>query len=137
MANSMITDNATMVARLALDGLSQRQQVISRNIANVDTPGYKAQSFSFEDALKNVFDHQKSLAMAATSESHITSSSSTTAQVGFSVSNRPGGSERADENNVDIDVELTEMSETGIVYQAVSQSVSKKFQLLKSIATAT
>lgn len=133
MSNSLITDNSTRAAKLALDGLSQRQQVISRNIANVDTPGYRAKSFEFEEALRNVFNRKKGLAMTATSASHITS---TTPKIGFSVNDRPGGSVRADQNNVDIDAELVEMSETGIVYQAVSQSVSKKLQLLKTIANA-
>jgi flagellar basal-body rod protein FlgB len=133
MADSLFTDNATRASKLALDGLSQRQQIISRNLANVDTPGYHAQNFSFEDALKNVFNRKKGLAMTATSDTHL---SSTTPKVGFTVTNRPGGSERADENNVDIDAELVEMSETGIVYQAVTQSLSKKLSLLKSIANA-
>ncbi len=140
MADSLFTDSATRAAKLALDGLSQRQQVISRNLSNVDTPGYHAQSFNFEDALKSVFTRKKELALTATSTSHISSrniSSETTGKSGgFSVSDRPGGSERADENNVDIDAELLEMSETGIVYQAVSQSVSKKLSLLKTIANA-
>jgi flagellar basal-body rod protein FlgB len=136
MADSLFTDNATSAAKLALDGLSQRQQIISRNLSNVDTPGYRAQSFSFEDSLKNVFNRKKGLVMTSTSTTHLSSLSSTTPNVGFSVTNRPGGSLRADENNVDIDAELVEMSETGIVYQAVSQSVSKKLALLKTIANA-
>jgi flagellar basal-body rod protein FlgB len=134
MGTSLFTDNASEAAKLALNGLSQRQQVISRNLSNVDTPGYHAQSSSFEDALKSVFTRKKSLSLTATSSSHL--SSTTGKSGGFSVSDRPGGSERADGNNVDIDVELLEMSETGIVYQAVTQSVSKKLALLKTIANA-
>jgi flagellar basal-body rod protein FlgB len=49
---------------------------------------------------------------------------------------RTGGSMRADGNNVDIDVELMEMTETGIAYQALTQAASKKLALLKSIAMA-
>jgi flagellar basal body rod protein FlgB len=52
----------------------------------------------------------------------------------YQAKNRPGGTARADENNVDIDVELLQMSETGIQYQAVSQEISKKLLLLKTIA---
>jgi flagellar basal-body rod protein FlgB len=134
MANSLFIDNATQAAKLALDGLSQRQQVISRNLSNVDTPGYQAQSFNFEDSLRTVFERKKGLAMTTTSSSHLSSGSSTTGKSGgFSVTNRPGGSNRADGNNVDIDAELLEMSETGIVYQAVTESISKKLALLKNI----
>ena len=54
MSNSLFTDSATQAAKLALDGMSQQQQVISRNLANVDTPGYHAQQMDFKSALKSV-----------------------------------------------------------------------------------
>lgn len=133
MSNSITNDDVMQVARMALDGLSQRQQVISRNLANVDTPGYRAQTFKFEDALKRAVRGESRMNLAA---SHSTHMASTTSKAGFRVENRPGGSLRADQNNVDIDVELVEMSTTGIQYQAVTQSVNKKLQLLKFIANS-
>lgn len=133
MSNSITNDDVMQVARMALDGLSQRQQVISRNLANVDTPGYRAQSFKFEDALKRAVRGESRINLVA---SHNTHMASTTSKAGFQVENRPGGSLRADQNNVDIDVELVEMSATGIQYQAVTQSVNKKLQLLKFIANS-
>jgi flagellar basal-body rod protein FlgB len=134
MPNTIFGDNTVLAGKLALDGLSARQQVISRNIANNDTPGYKAQDLNFEDALKSVFGRQKGLALESTNASHITSSSKQT--YSFSVSDRAGGSERADGNNVDTSQELMDMSEIGIEYQALTQAVSKRLALLKSIATA-
>jgi flagellar basal-body rod protein FlgB len=133
MANSFLVDDALSASKIALDGLSQRQQVISRNLANVDTPGYKAQNIDFETALHSAMQGQKGLALTTTSPSHL---ASTTDKVGFTLSDRPGGSVRADGNDVDIDVELTDMSEAGIEYQAVTEAVSKKLSLLKAIANA-
>jgi flagellar basal-body rod protein FlgB len=133
MSTSWIDDNALSTARQALNGLSMRQQVISQNIANVDTPGYKAQQVDFEDALQSAMSGGERLQMASSNSAHLASATDSSA-AHFNVSQRPGGSERADENNVDVDVELTQMVETGIQYQAVAQSVTKKFQLLKSIA---
>ena len=46
-----ISDPVSAVLNSALDGLSTRQQVIADNIANVDTPGYRATSVDFESAL--------------------------------------------------------------------------------------
>jgi flagellar basal-body rod protein FlgB len=69
--------------------------------------------------------------LTRTHDAHLTTATSAT---GFSLSLRPGGSQRADENNVDIDVEMTDMSEVGIQYQAVSQAMSKKLLLLKTLA---
>ena len=132
MSDSLFTDSATRAAKLALDGLSLRQQAISRNLANIDTPGYQAQTVNFEDTLKHALGHNESLPMEVTNVAHLASSSDANAV--FSVSTRPGGSFRADQNNVDVDVEMADMSEVGIQYQAVSQAISQKLLLLKTLA---
>ena len=51
-----ISDPVSAVLNSALDGLSTRQQVIADNIANVDTPGYRATSVDFESALLAAID---------------------------------------------------------------------------------
>jgi flagellar basal-body rod protein FlgB len=131
MTDILFTDNATRAAKLALDGLSVRQQVISRNLANVDTPGYQAQTVNFEDTLKRALNESPTLAMKVTDDSHQVSAEQSS---GFMSKLRPGGTERADQNNVDVDVEMIDMSETGIQYQAISQAISQKLLLLKNIA---
>ncbi|HEX2996584.1 MAG TPA: flagellar basal body rod protein FlgB [Anaerolineales bacterium] len=131
MSDSLFGDRALRAARVALDGLSLRQQAISRNLANIDTPGYQAKTVNFEETMKHLLNRDPSLPLSITNEAHQVS-----AQQGmrFSLALRPGGSFRADQNNVDIDTEMTDMSETGIQYQAVSQAVSQKLLLLKTLA---
>jgi flagellar basal-body rod protein FlgB len=131
MTDALFADNAARAAKLALNGLSLRQQVISRNLANVDTPGYQAQTVNFEDTLKRALNESPTLAMKVTDDFHQVSSAESP---GFTSKLRPGGTERADQNNVDVDVEMIDMSETGIQYQAVSQSLSQKLLLLKNLA---
>lgn len=131
MSDPLFADNAIRAAKLALNGLSLRQQVISRNLANVDTPGYQAQAINFEDTLKRTLNESSSLAMKVTDEAHQVSSEQS---LGLTSTLRPGGTERADQNNVDVDAEMIDMSETGIQYQAVSQSLSQKLLLLKTLA---
>lgn len=134
MSTSIFADDALQAATLALKGLSARQEVISNNVANVDTPGYSAQKVDFETTLKRTLNQGTSkLAMARTSTSHLSSSSSMAADF-LATSNREGGSYREDGNNVDIDTELIDMSEANIKYQAISQGLSSKLLLLKSIA---
>jgi flagellar basal-body rod protein FlgB len=132
MSDSLFSDSAMRTARTALDGLSLRQQAISRNLANVDTPGYQAETVNFEDTLKQLVNQDGSLSLETTNASHLRPASQET--TGFSINHRQGGSFRADQNNVDVDVEMTDMSETGIQYQAVSQTISQKLLLLKSLA---
>ena len=131
MSNSLFTDNATRAATAALDGLSLRQQAISRNLANVDTPGYHAQTVNFEETLKHLLNKDGSLPLSITNVAHQVS---TAQEPGFSLALRQGGSFRADQNNVDVDVEMSDMSEAGIQYQAVSQAISQKLLLLKNLA---
>ncbi len=131
MTDPLFNDPSLRAATSALDGLSMRQQVISRNLANVDTPGYHAQSVDFESTLKQAIDGGNAIRLAATHPGHLASKSE---RPSFTITPRLGGSERADQNNVDVDTELTQMVETGIQYQAVSQVVSKKLALLKAIA---
>jgi len=132
MSDSFFYDPALDIAKRALDGLAMRQELIGRNIANVDTPGYKAVDVDFEDALEHAQNHLSTLDVARTDAKHIDTSESRTP---FRVSFREGGNARADGNTVEIEQELTQMTETGIRYQTVAQLISDKLILLKSIAS--
>ncbi len=131
MSDSLFSDISSLTAKAALDGISLRQQAISRNIANIDTPGYKAQTVDFQETLARIVDNAGTLPMKITDEDHMTTAES---DLFMSTSLRPGGTLRADENNVDIDIEMADMSEAGIQYQAISQAISKKLLLLKTLA---
>ena len=131
MSDSLFSDISSLTAKAALNGLSLRQQAISRNIANIDTPGYQAQTVNFQETLSRLVDRDVLLPLDLTDEAHLTTAEG---NLLMSTSLRPGGTLRADENNVDIDVEMADMSEAGIQYQAVSQAVSKKLLLLKTLS---
>ena len=135
MIKGLFDDPAMQSAKMALDGLALRNQIISRNLANVDTPGYKAQSVDFESVIRRAIDRETGLSMDATQTGHIGKSSGSAASATL-IRARTGGGTRADGNNVDVDNELIEMSETGIRFEAVSQQISKKLLLLKSIAAS-
>ena len=131
MSDNLFSDISTRTAKVALDGLSLRQQIINRNIANIDTPGYQAETVDFQETLARMTDDNGTLAMTTTDEQHLTTAES---QPLIATSLRAGGTLRADQNNVDIDTEMADMSEVGIQYQAISQAISKKLLLLKTLA---
>ena len=131
MSDSLFSNISSLTAKAALTGLSLRQQAISRNIANIDTPGYQAQTVNFQQALARLMDNNVLLPMKTTDEAHLTTAES---KPFLTTSLRPDGTLRADQNNVDIDVEMADMSEAGIQYQAISQAVSKNLLLLKTLA---
>jgi flagellar basal-body rod protein FlgB len=134
MSDPIINDSAIRAARFALDGLALQQELIGNNLANVDTPGYQAQTVDFQTTLKralNGSDHEP-VRMSLTNAGHLQAEvrSSQSPQTLL----RTGGSRRADGNNVDVEVEMSQMAETGIAYQAITQLVSKKLLLMKNIA---
>jgi flagellar basal-body rod protein FlgB len=134
MFNSINSDPTIGAVEQSLGGLSMRKDLISQNIANVDTPGYQAQEVNFEGALQQAMNMGNRLPLTTTSAMHISTVPSMTGDI-TQVGLRQGGTERADGNNVDIDQELTQMSETGIRYQGLTSAVNIKLNLLKTIAS--
>ena len=130
MTDPLFSDKGFQAGYFALNGLSRRQEIIGRNLSNVDTPGYQAENVTFEDSLRSALGRSERLKAKTTHPVHLTAAQQ---QASLQISPRQGGSWRADGNNVDIDVELNQLAETAIRYQAITQLVSKKFQVLKSI----
>ncbi len=121
------------MAKLALQGLAQRNEVIAQNIANNDTPGYRALEVDFESTLRRAMQEDGKLPLKNTRENHMQGTETDFTRF-IQISQKSGGTLRADGNNVDIDQELASQTETGLRYQAISQVVSKKLNLLKSIS---
>jgi flagellar basal-body rod protein FlgB len=134
MFNSINSDPTIGAVEQSLGGLSMRKDLISQNIANVDTPGYQAQEVNFEGALQQAMNMGSRLPLTTTSAMHISTVPAMTGDT-YQVGLRQGGTERADGNNVDIDQELTQMSETGLRYQGLTSAVNIKLNLLKTIAS--
>ena len=114
--------------RAAMSGLAARQRTIANNVANVDTPNFKASEVRFEDTLKaaitrgsssssgNVDPDQGSLNAAA---SRITLSDAT--------------STRGDGNNVDIDREMEMLGEANLNYSALTQVMTTRIGILRNV----
>jgi flagellar basal-body rod protein FlgB len=124
----------------ALDFRAMRQKMISGNIANVDTPYYRARDIRFEDLLaKEAQMLQKEtpkLEMAHTSPMHLTpvgGSESGRAEIFF----RGAHPTRNDGNDVDIDVESTEMSKNAIMFEALTNAIKKQAMIFKSVIDAS
>ena len=124
------------IAKEALKYRGIRQDMIAGNIANVNTPFYKAKDIGFEEMLAKsahlLEEKQPRLKMAKTDHQHISSTSaphSDKADIFF----RPNHGMRNDGNSVDLDVETTEMSKNAIMINAISAALKKKSMLFKSI----
>lgn len=104
---------------------NSREQAISANMANVDTPGYRTRDIDFEGELKKAMN-------GVLSESEYGSS---TAQMSPVVQEVQGLMERPDGNNVDLDREGMLMAETQLQYQIGVQLVKHQFHQILSAIT--
>lgn len=99
-----------------LDAAALRHRVISQNVANVNTPGYRRREVAFEA------DMAKALASPG---------GATTAQVKPQVV-VADGPERVDGNTVDIDREMNDLTKNALLYQAATQIVASRVAALRS-----
>jgi len=115
-----------------LDLAAIRHRVIANNISNIDTPGYKAKSFSFEDELRGVLDGSGKLPMLRSDNTHIAGSrGSSIGQVSGTFGERSIETLRNDENNVDIDKEMVAVSKNNLLYSAASRIIGMSFSMLE------
>lgn len=124
-----IFSNTIDMLEKALDYSSTKQQVISQNIANVDTPNYKLKEvMPFKTILNKEIDEQVTAKM--TNKKNIPFSSSSSEYVKI-VKNDTRYNESS--NGVDTDQEMAKMAENQIYYNALVEQISGKFQTLQSV----
>jgi flagellar basal-body rod protein FlgB len=112
---------------------AQRGEVLASNIANADTPGYKARDFDFAAALHAAVGRSPGLELARTSTVHMTSAGakSGSATVQYRVPIQPS----IDGNTVELDTELAHFSDNALRYQASLTFLASKFQNLRTAIT--
>ncbi len=136
MVQQILGDRIDQALRATLDGLAARQRVAANNIANADTPGFKASAVLFEERLQNALTKQAgTLRMAATRPGHIDPRGVDPTGAELPVVTQSDSSMRADGNSVDVDREMVQLAETAITYNAVAQLTASRLALLRSIIT--
>lgn len=113
-------DSSIDVLHKSLDMYLERQSLISDNIANAETPGFKARKLDFEGELQRAVDnHENGVAGADISGVQGTVYEDAESETG------------QDLNTVDMDREMAAMTKNDLKYSASSQAVQKKFALLR------
>lgn len=110
--------------KTALDVSNLRQETISSNISNVNTPDYKVNRVDFESYFN---DAMNGTSINRTHEGHINGGQS------HSVVQRQENTFTQDNgNNVDIDFEMSELSANNIYYDAVVSQLNAKYAMMRS-----
>ena len=120
-------DKAFGVHDNALLLFERRTQLLSENIANVDTPGYKAKDINFDQVLQN--QQEQSVKLTATHKGHIDLSQDAFSQ---NIEFRQVDQSSADGNTVDMQKEKAAFAENTVRYQTTLHVLSRKISGLKS-----
>ncbi len=126
-------DEALRFNQTALSLRGARQELLASNIANADTPGYKARDINFATALQNaVAGSSVKLPLATSSAMHLEGNSGSTV-MGAPVQYRRPVQPSADGNTVDMDVERAQFADNALRYEASVKFTSDE---LKDMLTA-
>ena len=108
----------------ALNLRAARQELIASNIANADTPNYKARDIDFTSALQGALQgSSEKLAVATTAPGHLSGTSGESV-MGAPVMYRKPVQPSADGNTVDMDVEQAQFADNALRYEASVRFVS-------------
>jgi len=114
--------NSVNTLETALNLRIEKQGLIQSNIANIETPGYKRQGMSFEDAMAGSMAGSGRLAVTNSKHIALDSFGSPT-NSSITTENRP----------VDLDEEMLELSENQLMYQITAKVIAKRFAALNTV----
>ena len=103
----------------ALSGSALRQKVLSDNLANVNTAGFKRSDVDFQTALKSVLDDGES--------------SDSVESIDFAPQTDNSGAVRADGNSVDVDSEMASLQENAVTYQALVTIAKSRSDMIRGV----
>jgi flagellar basal-body rod protein FlgB len=124
-------DNEIAFVQSALNLRARRQEILAANIANSDTPNFKARDLDFSVALKGAMGGAGGpLALAKTSARHLEGAGSgagfSAGHVKFRASVQPS----LDGNTVDVDVERAHFAENALHYQFLLDRAASSFRTM-------
>lgn len=126
----MINSNAynyINVLTKAADASWTRNEMITNNLANVDTPGYKRKDVSFQNYLLQELTSGDSTSLRTRVNDVEVGNLNATVYTDFTEL-----SYRLDGNNVDIDTENVEFASNQLYYQTVLDTINHQFSMLKA-----
>jgi flagellar basal-body rod protein FlgB len=114
----------------ALDASALRQNLLNQNLANTNTPYYKRLDIDFKTVFAAEIEKNE-LQMDRTHLNHY--SNSIPVQGPMKVDRETKTIERYDQNNIDPEYEMAQVTENTLYFQAISQKLKGKFSTLKMV----
>jgi flagellar basal-body rod protein FlgB len=111
-------DLTDLVVQRGLEGSSLRQQVLSNNLANANTAGFKRSDVDFESTLASALGSGDS--------------SQSVANVSFQPQTDDSTAMTVDGNNVDTDTEMADLTSNAVQYETLTAVEQQRFAMLKT-----
>ncbi len=117
-------DNEFKILERIIQAANLRQRVIASNIANTDTPGYKAKDIDFRSVVG-----EEQLRLSISDSEHISKTDADRVSGELIVENTLSW---GDSNNVELDVEVAKMMENALIYEAGIGIMSTKIRMFRN-----
>jgi flagellar basal-body rod protein FlgB len=123
-------DQYVSVHATALDVRARRGELIARNLANADTPGYQAQDIDFRQAMARAAGGTptQGVSLSTTNAGHIGANGAADAVANPDLKYRIPLAPALDGNTVDAQVEQAAFAENAVRYQATLTFLNSKFR---------
>lgn len=136
----MVSGIFNFADKVQMESLNQRlvrQKVITGNIANSETPGFRALGYDFEEQLQAVSGTDDPFPMKATNAKHFRDDfTQADGTIEPDVFVRPQESITEDGNTVDVDKEMAELAQNQILYRSAVELINRKIGLVRYAITS-
>jgi flagellar basal-body rod protein FlgB len=133
----MFESRTTKLNESMLDVLSLRNRIIANNVANVDTPRYKAQSVVFQEELRKQLSaaEGRNVALRRTHQKHLPANAAGPSAVPYKIMEATDTVVNNNLNNVDIDAEMANLAKNQLAYNVIVDRVSGHYKKHKQLLT--
>ena len=128
--NGLFRDTIALLER-SLNLRSMQHRVLASNIANMDTPNYKAVELAVAEEMAGKQNHSSGVQLVQTQPGHLPLKHNAADNVKLKVAKPPEFSLRGDGNTVDLDRTMGRMAENTLLYKTAAQIISQKFNGLR------
>jgi flagellar basal-body rod protein FlgB len=133
MPSTNLFSETISVLEKSLNLRSKRHHVLAANIANLDTPNYKAFDLVIEEAFNKPRRGSNSIELVRTHASHLSPKNRPNDTVRLKFADPPEFTLRGDGNTVDIDKTMGDLAENTLLFNTAAQIISKKFEGLRNV----
>ncbi|MBZ0156330.1 MAG: flagellar basal body rod protein FlgB [Alphaproteobacteria bacterium] len=114
-----MADSSIKTLEKMLDIAAFRQKILASNIANSETPGYRARDISFQNEL------EKAKSAFTGADRHSTHS--------YEIYETVTTMSNQDDNTVNLDIEMAKVAENTLIYNTATQLLSMKIRMMKDV----